>query len=58
MTDHRVSFSIAGVERVLSADSLTPIIEVLTIADERERLEFFLESLERKRVDALKIMKK
>ena len=58
MTDHRVSFSIAGVERVLSAESLTPIIEVLTIADERERLEFFLESLERKRVDALKIMKK
>ena len=58
MTDHRVGFSIAGVERVLNADSITPIIEALTVADERERLEFFLESLERKRQDALKILKK
>lgn len=58
MTDHRVGFNIAGVERVLNADSLPPIIDALTVADERERLEFFLESLERKRQDSLRIMKK
>lgn len=58
VTDHRVGLNVSGVERVLNAESLDPIIDALTIADEQERLEYFLDSLEQKRKDAIKIMRK
>lgn len=50
--------NISGVERVLNAESLEPIIDSLIALDERERLEMFLESLELKRKEAARIMKK
>lgn len=58
MTDHRVSYNVSSVERVLNAESLDPIIDALTIADEQERLEFFLDSLDQKRKVAESIKKK
>ena len=58
VTDHRVGVNISGVERVLNAESLSPIIDALLVADEQDRLEFFLDSLEQKRKDADKIKKK
>ena len=50
--------NIAGVERVLNAESLSSIIDALLVADEQDRLEYFLDSLEAKRKDATKIRKK
>lgn len=58
MTDHRVGLNVSSVERVLNAESLDPIIDALTVADERERLEYFLDSLDQKRKDAEMIKKK
>jgi protein subunit release factor A len=58
VTDHRVGLNVSSVERVLNAESLDPIIEALTIADEQERLEFFLDSLDLKRKEAEAIKKK
>lgn len=58
MTDHRVGLNVSSVERVLNAESLDPIIDALTVADERERLEYFLDSLDQKRKDAEMVKKK
>jgi protein subunit release factor A len=58
VTDHRVGLNVSSVERVLNAESLDPIIDALTIADEQERLEFFLDSLDLKRKEAEAIKKK
>jgi hypothetical protein len=58
VTDHRVGLNVSSVERVLNAESLDPIIDALTVADERERLEYFLDSLDQKRKDAEMIKKK
>lgn len=58
VTDHRVGYNVSSVERVLNAESLDPIIDALTIADEQERLEFFLDSLDLKRKVAESIKKK
>lgn len=58
VTDHRVGMNVSGVERVLNGEYLEPIIDALILADERDSLECFLESLEQKRKDASKVMKK
>jgi protein subunit release factor A len=58
VTDHRVGLNVSSVERVLNAESLDPIIDALTIADEQERLEFFLDSLDLKRKEAEAMKKK
>lgn len=47
--------NIAGVDRVLNAESLQPLIDALLVRDEQERLEYFLDSLEQKRKAADKI---
>jgi protein subunit release factor A len=58
VTDHRVGLNVSSVERVLNAESLDPIIDALTIADEQERLELFLDSLDLKRKEAESMKKK
>ena len=50
--------NVSGVERVMNGESLSPIIDALILADEQDRLEYFLDTLEQKRKDAIKIMKK
>lgn len=45
VTDHRVNVSVTGVERVLSGEMLSEIIDSLVARDEEERLNTFLSSL-------------
>ena len=47
VTDHRVSVTIPGVNRVTSAEALDDIIQVLIEKDDKESLENFLQSLEK-----------
>jgi protein subunit release factor A len=47
VTDHRVSVTVTGVERVLSGESLSDILEALMEFDKKERLENFLEQIEK-----------
>lgn len=46
VTDHRIGFSLNGVERVLSGESVEGILDALGVADEEERVRGFLETLE------------
>jgi peptide chain release factor 1 len=58
VTDHRVGVSLAGVERLMNGESLTTILDALYEADEKDRLEQFLEALEVKRKTEFKVLKK
>lgn len=49
VTDHRISLSINGVERVLAALSLNTFVDALIEEDDSYRLQSFLSSLEKKR---------
>ena len=45
MTDHRISFSVNGVDRVMSGESLSSITEALCAFDEKEKLTNFLANI-------------
>jgi peptide chain release factor 1 len=45
VTDHRANFTTNGVERVLEGENLDVIVDALLAADERVRVESFLENL-------------
>jgi peptide chain release factor 1 len=48
VTDHRISLSIAGVERVLSGEWLETLTDALGEYDEKEKLTQFLDEIEAK----------
>ena len=45
MTDHRISLSVSGVDRVLAGESLSTITDALGVFDEKEKLARFLEEM-------------
>ena len=45
VTDHRVGVTVTGVSRVMNGEALGQILDALHDADERERLEHFLEEV-------------
>ncbi len=45
MTDHRISFTLTGVDRVMEGESLGELSQALIDSDRKERLEHLLESL-------------
>jgi peptide chain release factor 1 len=49
VTDHRVGVTVTGVERVLSGEFLSDIVDALIKSDEKERLDNFLEQLGQKK---------
>ena len=51
VSDHRISFTIPGVDRVMVGEDLIFIVQALLDADEREGLSLFLEHLEKKNGD-------
>lgn len=48
VTDHRISLTVSGVERVLQGEGLLNILVPLSESDERERLQMFIEGLAEK----------
>jgi peptide chain release factor 1 len=50
VTDHRISLTMAGVERVLGGESLSMLTDALGEYDEKEKLRLFLEDIEAKDV--------
>jgi protein subunit release factor A len=48
VTDHRVSVTVPGVDRVMSGENLDVVVDALIDSDEKEKLDIFLESLEKK----------
>jgi hypothetical protein len=53
-----IGINLAGVERLLNGESLSTILDALYEADEKDRLEQFLETLELKRKTEFKVLKK
>jgi protein subunit release factor A len=47
VTDHRISFTVNGVERVLSGEFLSDLTDALWEYDEREKLARFVEKIAR-----------
>jgi peptide chain release factor 1 len=54
ITDHRIGFSTIGVERVMSGENLDQILTSLIVADEKERLENFIEQQQKQLKKATK----
>lgn len=48
VSDHRISMTVSSISRVLSGEELGYIIDALVDADEKEKLNLFLQSLEEK----------
>jgi len=46
VTDHRISYTVAGVDRVLAGESLSALTSKLVEYDEKEKLAAFLEEIE------------
>jgi protein subunit release factor A len=48
VTDHRVGYTINSIDRVMSGDGLFDMGDALVDADEKERIDHFVKSLEMK----------
>jgi protein subunit release factor A len=45
ITDHRVGFSVNGIDRFMNGESLDQIVDKLRDEDDKKRLEDFVESI-------------